>query len=754
MGRRGYRASLSQSQGREGWAVIFRHPLKADKATGKPGLRVRMGLGTSTKEAAAELVDQLNELLSDSSFWSLSARPVAAARFDAKVVDIFYRKIDPETWDFFALRDGVIDLPDSKSSDYKRVLFVGTTGSGKTTLVRQFLGTDPRTERFPSTSTAKTTVADTEIVLAEGSFRAVVTFMPQDQVRDYVEECISAAVLAAYLKSSDAEVRRRLLQHIDQRFRLSYMLGSGGAQVGDDLDDLDAEETDSLDFDEPETDDSEPRLDLASTNAVLSAAVLAARELAARHESRLKEDLSPTSLEDSRVIDEIFEDNLDHLLREDEQYFQVADSLMEEIERRFELLTPGKLIRTTQGWPKFWQWETNDRKAFIKAVGRFSSNYAPSFGTLLTPIVNGIRVAGPFQPVWMADRPRLVLIDGEGLGHTPDSASSLPTSVTTRFDSVDTIVLVDNGAQPMQAAPGAVMRSVTAMGQASKLIFCFTHFDQVVGDNLPTFSAKEEHILASAENSLRTLGEQLGPWAERALRIRLERASFFVGGIHEPLDSQAKRGKRSVDQLVRLLGAVLEEAERLSSGDAVAVYDKTDLILAIQTAAEKFHDGWRARLGKDAKPGITKEHWTRIKALSRRLAEGWADEYDNLKPVADLHLMLQQELYRELHAPSSWRGKSLNEDEKQVLFDALVNRLSADVMLISARRVQTEPVALWQDAYNQAGRGSSFVRATIISDRIYGPAAPTMPVPDRTAFLKEILDAAETAFEECSAEMR
>ncbi len=41
------------------------------------------------------------------------------------------------------------------------MLLLGTTGAGKTTLVRQFLGTDPATERFPSTSTAKTTVADT-----------------------------------------------------------------------------------------------------------------------------------------------------------------------------------------------------------------------------------------------------------------------------------------------------------------------------------------------------------------------------------------------------------------------------------------------------------------------------------------------------------------------------------------------------------------------------------------------------------------
>src|SRR6266849_2900611 len=34
----------------------------------------------------------------------------------------------------------------------------------------------------------------------------------------------------------------------------------------------------------------------------------------------------------------------------------------------------------------------------------------------------------------------------------------------------------------------------------SKLFVCFTHFDEVTGDNLPTFKAKEAHVLGGAEN--------------------------------------------------------------------------------------------------------------------------------------------------------------------------------------------------------------------------------------------------------------
>lgn len=70
-------------------------------------------------------------------------------------------------------------------------------------------------------------------------------------------------------------------------------------------------------------------------------------------------------------------------------------------------------------------------------------------------------------------------------------------------------------------------------------------------------------------------------------------------------------------------------------------YEFKGLEIAMPDAIDAFRDPWRARLGlayHDAK-----EHWTRAKALSRRLAYGWADEYDNLTPVADLLARLQEE---------------------------------------------------------------------------------------------------------------
>lgn len=182
-----------------------------------------------------------------------------------------------------------------------------------------------------------------------------------------------------------------------------------------------------------------------------------------------------------------------------------------------------------------------------------SSNYAPLFGQLLAPLVNGIRVEGPFHPEWLNGTPaNLVILDGEGLGHTPKSVAAISTSVIRRIEEADAVVLVDNAAQPMQAAPVAAMRELVTTGNASKLLIAFTHFDAVKGDNLATVSARIHHVLESAENVLAAVGEELGPFAERALRKRLANARFFLENIQEPLSVKTKSGTRTISQLLAL----------------------------------------------------------------------------------------------------------------------------------------------------------------------------------------------------------
>jgi hypothetical protein len=740
--------------------VIFRHPVRRDEATGQPGLRIRRGLGTRDDKEAEKLKSELNELLAQSQFWDFAARTEAERRFDHRVVDIFYDKMLPEQTDYNELRNEVIPLPQSCGSDYRHVLLVGTTGAGKTTIVRQLIGTDPIKERFPSTSTAKTTIHDTEILLDEGpSYRAVVTFVSSDELREYLNECISAAVLAAYRGAPDGEVLRLLLNHVNQRFRFSYILGNGPVSDLADFEEEDEEEDQQDDKLDPVWSEEFKEIDLGNTNTILQSTIKELREIAQKHGNNLQQELQANNEPDLRVVDEIFEEELDNLLREDEGFHAISDRLMDEIEKRFDLLKEGELKRTKQGWPLLWQWKTEDRQAFIKAVTCFSSNYAPFFGRLLTPLVNGVRVAGPFSPLWTnGSQPKLVLLDGEGLGHTPKSTATISTSLSRRIEKADAVLLVDSALQPMQAAPVAVMRELVSSGNASKLLIAFTYFDAVTGDNLPTPSAKEQHVLASAENVLAAIGDELGPFAERALRKRLETSRFFLGGIHKQLSPEKISVKRTIKQFGSLLDAIDAIIERPQQAPARPVYDRVNLVLAIKAAAENFHDMWLPLLGMKIRPGMQKEHWTRIKALSRRLATpGWSDEYDTLKPVADLRIQLQHQIYLLIQNPIAWDGDEPTDDEKQRTYEVLASNVSRRMLELASRRIRVERHQEWQNAYYQSGVGSTFTRANIIADQIYNRAAPVpdiTPSPDRNQFLREVNSEVEAAAKEEGAELK
>ncbi len=752
---RTYSASLSQSQGRRGYSIIF---TRLDETTGKPGIRVRRGLGTRDKAVAERLRDELNQLLADPGYRNAAARAEAERRFDPRVVDIYFDKMSPEEFDFRGLRDEAIPLPErGDPNGYRHVLLLGTTGAGKTTLLRQFMGTDPTKERFPPTSTSKTTIADTEIILDDGPWRAVVTFASSDEVREHLNECIAASVRAIVRpadKTTDEIVLKALLNHVNQRVRFSYVLGPGPKteQSVTDFDDGDEDENAESPKDaEICLDEERDAIDLAATNELLATTVKGLWKLAERLREQLSAELDVTAEEedDRRALDELLDDEA--------AFHEIGDSLMDEIEKRFDLLPPGTVTENRQGWPLTWggEWPVDQRRAFIRSVSRFSSNYAPWYGRLLTPLVNGVRVAGPFSPGWKeGGPPQLVLFDGEGLGHTPKSSSSVSTGVSRLIEAVDAVVLVDNATQPMQAAPIAAMRELVATGNGRKLILAFTHFDKVKGDNLPTTNEKAEHVLASAENVLAAFGEDLGPYAERILRKRLEAARFFLENLQEPLSESTGAGRRTIRQLRKLLTAIDQVIERPQPTEARPVYDRVNLILAVRSAAEAFQKAWRSRLGFESKPGIAKEHWTTIKALNRRLAEMGKDEYDTLKPVADLRQELRDRIYKFIQNPLHWEGPEPSEEEKQTKYDVFAENLSDRLLSLATRRVWKDRIGDWDRAYREAGRGSTFVRARIIGNDIYELAAPVpdvTPSPDRNQFLREVVDQVERAANEIGA---
>ncbi len=723
MAEQQFKASLSQSQGRRAWCIIIRHPLRRD-AKGHLGRRVRRGLGTTDRAEAERLKDQMNDLLSDKTLWNPAAQERAKRLYDSRLVGAFYDNLTPTEQDFWGVRERIIPLS-TLDNDYTRVLFVGTTGAGKTTVVRQLLGTDPRIERFPSTSAAKTTISDLEIILAEGPFQAVVSFLPKDWVQTYIEECVVAAVLAHLESRGLGEVARKLLEHSEQRFRLSYILGTWSTlskpEKEDELSDEDEDEGEEViehDIISPEERSKLIERLHNHLQSVQSLADISRDEL----ETDLKFSWEDASKEDRDAFQELLED----ALYDQEEFHSLVDDILDDVEERFEILQKGQIVREKGEWPSFWTFETSDREEFLKTINQFSSNYAQSFGRLLTPLVQGIRVAGLFKPAWReGPMPRLVLMDGEGLGHTPDTTSSISTRITDLYEKADAIVLVDSASQPMQAAPGAVLRSVVSSGHVSKLLICFTHFDTVKGDNLPDQVAKKSHVLNSLDNAIMAVGKDLGQRAGHALKGSLdENGPFFVSNIQNQLPEKAKATRA---ELNRMLTALEEVKSQPVPAEVKPIYDDTFLLISIQKAVKAFHEPWRGRLGLPSRSGVSPEHWTRIKALSRRPAQWGTDEYDTLRPVADLIRVLSEHIMRFLENPIKWEPSSkVTEEMRQAAIDSISRELYSQLHKLARKRLISDPALDWGTAFSRRGTGSTRVRARDIA-MIYDLAAP---IPD------------------------
>lgn len=172
------------------------------------------------------------------------------------------------------------------------------------------------------------------------------------------------------------------------------------------------------------------------------------------------------------------------------------------------------------------------------------------------------------------------------------------------------------------------------------------------------------------------------------------------------------------------------------------VYDVANLVLAIQKAAQEFHDRWRGILGMGSVSGVRPEHWTRVKALSRRLGINKLDEYDTLRPVADLIKLLQVHASQFLSKPLGWAPSPPPESSQDRIeaIDAVKKEVFTRLHELSRRRVIDERLREWISAYEYRGIGSTRLRAREVAT-IYEEAAPIpneMPGPDSNKFLFEL----------------
>ena len=716
------------SPGRKKWCVQFFHP-KISNDVGKPK-RVRYGIGTEDREEAEKILTDLNTILGNEELWNPGAKEIASRTYHPTAVACFYEGIESKIVDPWIKRDEVIKLPTDGSSI---VQLTGPVGAGKTTLVRQLIGTDPETERFPATSNAHTTIFDTEIICAPGDFHAVVSFLSPGQIRSYTEECVQAAVMAAAEGLGRDSVARKFLEHSEQKFRLSYILGPNPQADEEDEDSDDAKESAEQTGEINNAEREENRVSLVKW-------LDRCEEVAKRVVLDLEDEVGETAAKMTEKDKDAFLQLVSDKLTDTEDVHAIIDEIVDAIEARFQFVRVGEFDRDSSGWPVRWRYQANadSRAEFLKQVRWFASNHALLFGRLLTPLVEGLRVKGPFRPSGWSDAsdvPPIVLLDGVGLGHSRGTGVQISTSVTRRFDLAHAIVLVDDATKPILDAAQALLRTVAASGHEHKFAIAFTNFDRMKGDDFSLGSQgtrdKKNKVLAAVEQGILSVETALDGNSSVGRRLRRVLESnriFFVGGIHEAISEQARSTRKELNAMLKFMRNANQPERPLG---VTPCYDLAYLVLRVRAATDEFQKHWNARLGLGYHEGVREEHWTRVKALSRRFANQWSDEYDTMKPAAHLLALLLDKFTAFVSTPREWKPNDATTEMK----DKAVARIAAEVSKrleeYVARRMREDHLNEWEIAYLQSEKGSASRRAKEIRsiNEDIAPVPDEVPAP-------------------------
>jgi hypothetical protein len=271
------------------------------------------------------------------------------------------------------------------------------------------------------------------------------------------------------------------------------------------------------------------------------------------------------------------------------------------------------------------------------------------------------------------------------------------------------------------------------------LIVAFTHFDEVKGDNLMNPEAKKDHVIGSYFNAVQAIGKASNRDAEHALKRLNPGRIVYLSSIDEKIKPTARFTRKEFASLFDAVAATIQPPPPVNY---TPNYDLSNLAFEIQKATQEFHERWNGLLGL-GRSNTHPKHWTQIKALTRRIGVFGRDEYDDLRPIADLILRLQDQISAFLSGYVEWSPMTPPEEaaaERIQAIDAIRREVSKRLHELSKRRMIDERLSGWVEAHNKKGQGSARQRAKGLVE-IYESAAPVpneMRGPDVTEFLSEL----------------
>jgi hypothetical protein len=166
------------------WNISFHHPICREGTIGK---KIHRSLKVSDESDAQALRDEMNTLLvlaETPTLLPARSHAIAEGKYARVIIDAFFDCMTPEPADYLALREREMPLPprQGKRCNVPRILIVGPTAAGKSRFSQHLLQTTH--ENFPMRGAGRTTVTDTETIVDDVDYAAVVTFYSENEIRE------------------------------------------------------------------------------------------------------------------------------------------------------------------------------------------------------------------------------------------------------------------------------------------------------------------------------------------------------------------------------------------------------------------------------------------------------------------------------------------------------------------------------------------------------------------------------------------
>lgn len=711
--------------GKNSYVFSFRHPVIKD-ANGN-GKKIQRGAGTTNEQEVRNLVGQLQELIANEKWHNASKRLEAGELFDRIVVEAFY-----DCMPNIVEVNKALDIIPMKTLEqgFPNKAFIGMSGGGKTSLLRKLMGTTK--DAFPTTSTNRTTTCDIEVIKIKSEmYEMAVQFISRNELEadlmDNMSDAIEYVMNIASEKEvvDDVKLLTTILNHREMATRLSYLFGM--LQV-------------NTDTKEEDDDDDE-----MSQDALQDTFTLPEYEIDLEKQKQFLWDIEGrTKIIAEKYMKEgkKFEDIENNISSDDEVLSLIEDIVMAVIEK-FDLLKDGKRTNPKAIWPEGWYYSTQNYDAFIKKAKIFVSDSYKAWGKLLTPIVKAIRMQGPFIEDGATEITQEVITDGIGLGHNTN-ATSIPVSVLSRCENADVIVFVDSAANPMMANAKNALKSLIEYGYADKIVFAFTKMDLVEGNNYRGLSDKKTHVSTTLGNYLQFLRKQENTvLSELEVQSILDNCIYFSRLQYDKISNITNKG---LIELREKTNAII--SKHISTKDVSFRYEALKLYYYIKEATLSFRKIWAEKTGYSAITNRT-EHWSRIRALARRLGLLGKENYCELQPLTDFAAIVQESINIFINQPEDIVPSQTSAEVADELKRIIKRTIGAEFRDFNRKRMWTDerPHSNWEKAYYEVGTGSRGRRARII-ENIFDEAAPNLAdIPNLTReqeqYLSEVIQLVE-----------